>query len=49
MKIICAGQAFAKVKRFITHGIDYHHMHQRHGAGTPDYSSMSVSLIQLYE
>jgi hypothetical protein len=27
------------------HGIDYHHMHQRHGmhgAGTPEYSSMSV-------
>jgi hypothetical protein len=25
------------------HGIDYHHMHQWHGAGTPDYSGMSVS------
>jgi hypothetical protein len=27
------------------YGIDYHHMYQRHGAGTPDYSSMSVSLM----
>ncbi len=25
------------------HGTDCHHMHQRHGAGTPHYSSMLVS------
>jgi hypothetical protein len=49
MKIICAGRASLCKSHEIhhAHGIDYHHMHQRHGAGTPDYSSMSISLIKF--
>jgi hypothetical protein len=38
-----------KVTRFIVL-IDYHHMHQRHGAGTPDYvqQHVSIDILPLY-
>jgi hypothetical protein len=46
---LCVASLRESHKIHHAHGIDYHHMHQRHGAGTPHYSNMSVSLIQLHE
>jgi hypothetical protein len=46
---LCGASLRESHKIHHAHGIDYHHMHQRHGAGTLDYSSMSVNLIQLHE
>jgi hypothetical protein len=47
---LCGASLRESHKIYHAHGIDYHHMHQRHGAGTPEYSSMSVSdMIQLHD